>query len=99
MEMKDITQGRLAAMGGHFSYVLTCVGYVRAHGRTRGYKCWTQSMSIHSDYNRWPGVKGRGSKRASCEARGFDSHLGHDFSLDLACHLRGRATRATLCPA
>ena len=27
----------------------------------------------------WPGGRGRGSKRASCEARGFDSHRGHDF--------------------
>ena len=36
-------------------------------------------MSIHSDYNRWPGGKGRGSKHASCEARVFDSHPGHDF--------------------
>ena len=40
MEMKDITQGRLTAMGGHFSNVLTGVGCVEApHGRIRDYKC------------------------------------------------------------
>ena len=31
MEMKDITQGRLAAMSGHFSNVQTGVGCAEAH--------------------------------------------------------------------